>query len=153
MVPLWSAFTEAWVKKDVEWIEGTLKKLRIWWLVMSFITIILLIFSNFVYRVWVGSEIKIPFTISLVMAAYIIINAWNGIYSHFLNGVGKLRIQLYTAVAGSYLNIPLAIFLAKNAGIYGVILATTIISVATAVIAPIQTSKILRGKDTGLWGR
>ena len=153
MVPLWSAFTEAWVKKDVGWIEGTLKKLRIWWIVMSVITIIMLICSSFVYRVWVGSEIKIPFTISLVMAAYIIINAWNGIYSQFLNGVGKVRLQLYVAVAGSALNIPLAIFLAKNAGVYGVILATTIISIASATVTPIQSWKIIHGKDTGIWAK
>jgi Na+-driven multidrug efflux pump len=113
----------------------------------------MLIFSNLVYRLWVGAEIKIPFTISLVMAAYIIINAWNGIYSQFLNGVGKVRLQLYLAVVGSSVNIPLAIFLAKNTGIYGVILATTIVSIVSAVITPIQSRKIITNRAAGIWGK
>jgi O-antigen/teichoic acid export membrane protein len=153
MVPLWSAFTEAWVKKDMDWIKGTLRKLQIWWIVMSVGTSILVICSDFVYRIWVGNEIKIPFAMSLVMAVYIIINAWNGIYSQFLNGVGKVRLQLLLAVIGSALNIPFAIFLAKNTGIYGVILATTIISLASAIFAPIQCKKIINNKASGIWAK
>src|SRR4029079_10415695 len=72
MVPLWSAFTEAWAKKDIEWIKGTIRKLQIWWMVMSFGTVIMVVCSDLVYRIWVGSEIKIPFMMSLVMGAYII---------------------------------------------------------------------------------
>jgi len=153
MVPLWSAFTEAWVKKDMDWIKGTLRKLQIWWIVMSVGTSILVVCSDFVYRIWVGNEIKIPFAMSLVMAVYIIINAWNGIYSQFLNGVGKVRLQLLLAVIGSALNIPFAIFLAKNTGIYGVILATTIISLASAIFAPIQCKKIINNKASGIWAK
>ena len=153
MVPLWSAFTEAWVKKDMDWIKGTLRKLQIWWIVMSVGTLILVVCSDFVYRIWVGNEIKIPFAMSLVMAVYIIINAWNGIYSQFLNGVGKVRLQLLLAVIGSALNIPFAIFLAKNTGIYGVILATTIISLASAIFAPIQCKKIINNKASGIWAK
>jgi len=153
MVPLWSAFTEAWVKKDIEWIKGTIRKLQIWWMVMSFGTVIMVVCSDLVYRIWVGSEIKIPFMMSLVMGAYIIINAWNGIYSQFLNGVGRVRLQLLLAVIGSALNIPFAIFLAKNTGVYGVILATTVISVASAIITPIQCKKIIDNKASGIWAK
>ena len=120
---------------------------------MSLGTVIMLLCSDFVYRVWVGNDIKIPFTMSLVMAAYIIINAWNGIYSQFLNGVGKVRLQLLLAVIGSAINIPLAISLAKNTGLYGVILATTIISVASAIVTPIQCKKIIDNKATGIWAK
>jgi O-antigen/teichoic acid export membrane protein len=153
MLPLWSAFTEAWVKKDMEWINGTIRKLQVWWIVMTVGTAIMFVCSGFFYRIWVGSEIKIPFAMSLVMAVYIIINAWNGIYSQFLNGVGKVRLQLLIAVIGSALNIPLAIFLAKNTGIYGVILATTIISVVSAIIAPIQCKKIIDNEASGIWAK
>ncbi len=30
--PFWSAYTEAWIKKDINWIKNSIKKLKILWL-------------------------------------------------------------------------------------------------------------------------
>ncbi|MEO6488421.1 MAG: hypothetical protein ABIO04_00655, partial [Ferruginibacter sp.] len=59
----------------------------------------------------------------------------------------------YLATAGSLINIPLAIFLGKTLGIYGVVLSTTIISIATAIITPIQYKKIISNTATGIWAK
>ena len=32
--PLWSAYTEAYVKEDYDWINGTIRKLKKAWMVM-----------------------------------------------------------------------------------------------------------------------
>ncbi|MEO6489974.1 MAG: oligosaccharide flippase family protein, partial [Ferruginibacter sp.] len=97
MMPFWSAFTEAWVNKDVVWINNTVQRLRKIWIAMSIVTIVMLIISGFIYRIWVGKDIVIPMSISAAMASYVIINAWNNIYSQFINGVGKIKMQLYLA--------------------------------------------------------
>lgn len=153
MTPFWSAFTEAWVKEDIEWIKRTIRKLQQIWLLMSLVTILMVVCSPFMYKMWVGKEIIIPFSISLSMASYVIINAWNNIYSQFINGVGKIKMQLYLATIGSLINIPLAIFLGKNLGIYGVVLSTTIISIASAIISPIQYNRIIGNKAKGIWAK
>jgi len=153
MTPFWSAFTEAWVKKDTAWIKSTMSKLRILWLLLSIVTLVMLLFSNFIYELWVGKQIVVPLSVSVTIAAYVIINAWNGIYSHFLNGIGVIKIQLYFALAGSLVNIPLAIFLGRTFGVYGVILSTTIISIMAAVISPIQYNKIINNKAAGIWAK
>jgi O-antigen/teichoic acid export membrane protein len=153
MLPLWSAFTEAWVKKDIEWIKGTMKKLRMWWLLMTCGTILMLICSRIVYRLWVGSDLKIPFSISLVMAIYVVIYAWNGIYTQFLNGVGKIRLQLYSGIWGICLNIPMAIFLGKKIGIAGVVLSIVILAAINMVWEPIQVNKILNNTAKGIWDK
>jgi len=31
MLPLWSAYTEAWVKRDIDWIKNTINKLILIW--------------------------------------------------------------------------------------------------------------------------
>lgn len=151
MTPFWSAFTEAWVNKDIPWIKNTMYRLRSIWFIMSIITLIMLFFSQFVYELWVGKQIKIPFAISAAMASYVIINAWNGIHGQFVNGVGKIKMQLYLAMAGSMINIPLAIYLGRNLGIYGVVLSTTIISIASATVSPIQYRKIINNTARGIW--
>jgi O-antigen/teichoic acid export membrane protein len=73
----------------------------------------MLVLSNIIYRVWV-KEIVVPLSISIVMALYVILNAWCGIFSHFLNGVGKIKLQLYSGAFGAIINIPLSIFLVST---------------------------------------
>jgi O-antigen/teichoic acid export membrane protein len=153
MVPLWSAYTEAWIKKDISWIKNTIKKLILIWVLIATTVIIMFISSTFIYRMWVGKEIKVPISVSAVMAAYVIINAWCGIFSQFLNGVGKIKLQLYSGIFGALINIPLAIMLAKHLGIYGVILSTVLLGTVSAIWSPIQYMKIINNKAKGIWNK
>jgi Na+-driven multidrug efflux pump len=102
---------------------------------------------------WVGKEIVVSVSLTGVMALYVLINAWNGIFSNFLNGVGKIKLQLYLALGGSLFNIPLAIFFGKTLGIHGVILSTTLISVIASVVTPIQYLKLINNKANGIWSK
>ena len=151
MTPFWSAFTEAWVKQDIDWIKQTMKRLQILWVGLTVLTLLMLLLSGLIYRLWVGKGLAIPVSISVAMASYVIVNAWNGIYSQFVNGVGKIKLQLYIALAGTLVNIPLAIYLGKHVGIYGVVLSTTIISIMGAIASPIQYYKIINNKARGIW--
>lgn len=153
MAPFWSAFTEAWVKKDIEWIKSTMRRLQYLWIGLTLLTLTMLVLSGFVYKLWVGKSIAIPLSISVAMASYVIINAWNGIYSQFVNGVGKIKLQLYIALVGTLINIPLALFLGRTLGIYGVVLSTTIISIMGAIASPIQYKKIINNSAHGIWAK
>ncbi|HEY5124205.1 MAG TPA: MATE family efflux transporter, partial [Ignavibacteria bacterium] len=153
MTPFWSAFTEAWIKKDILWIKNTIRKLVLFWVLISLVTIVMLVFANTVYKLWVGKEIEIPLSLSIVMAVYVIITAWCGIFSHFLNGVGKIKLQLYSGTFSAILNIPLGIFLGKHLGIYGVILSTCVLSGISAVWSPVQYYKLVNNKAQGIWNR
>jgi O-antigen/teichoic acid export membrane protein len=153
MMPFWSAFTEAWIKKDIYWIKNAINKLIIIWIFSGISTIIMFIFSNFIYKIWVGKEIEVPISISAVMAAYIIINGWCGIFSQFLNGVGKIKLQLFSGIFGALINIPLAIILGKHLGIYGVILSACLLAVVSAIWSPIQYMKIINNKAKGIWNK
>lgn len=151
MMPFWSAFTEAWIKSDIDWIRNTMNRLIKIWAVLSIIAILMLIFSNFIYRMWVGKEILVPIDMSVVMASYVIVNAWCGIYSQFLNGVGKIKLQLYSGLLGALINIPLAIFLGKHFGISGVVLSTFLLAIVSAVWSPVQYYKLINNKAKGIW--
>ena len=153
LVPFWSAFTEAWSKQDMAWIKSSMKKLQLLCAGVFAVAMLMLLFSGLVYRLWVGSEIIIPISMSAVMASYVVLNAWNGIYSNFLNGVGKIKLQLFISLTGSLVNIPLAIFLGKTLGIYGVVLSTTIISLMSAVLLPIQYNKLINERASGIWAK
>jgi len=152
---LWTAFTDAYVKKDIPWIRNTIRYLLFVWGGMIVLSLIMLAFSGIFYRFWVGSEVTIPFSMSALLAGYVILATWCNLWAYFINGTGKIRISLYIAVFQAVANIPLAIFLARNAhlGPQGVVLATMIVMLAGAILSPIQSIKIIEGKDSGLWGK
>jgi len=155
LTPFWSAFTDAFVKKDFRWIDNSVKRLIQIWAILSFGTIIMILFSDFAYRIWVGEGIHIPFSLSIAMGIFIMINNWNNIFAFFINGSGKIRLQFYYGIIIAIINIPLSILLAKylNYGITGVIIATDICLIIGSIIMPIQYRKIILGKATGLWNK
>lgn len=153
--PLWSAFTEAWVKKDISWIKGIIRRIQKIWLFFLFITLLMVVSANFIYKFWVGDEVKIPFILTLIMGLYVIIRAYGEVYVNFVNGTGKVKLQFYTAIFSAIANIPLSVFFAKglNLGIAGVILATLICISYGPIVAPIQARIIISGKSKGIWSK
>ena len=153
ITPFWSAFTESWIKQDLSWIRSTMKKLRLFWLLLCAVALVMLLSAGFVYGIWIGDAVLIPFSMSSVMAIYVLVNAWNGIYSQFLNGVGKIKIQLYASIFGVLLNIPVALLLGKAIGVSGVVLANVLFGVINMIWSAIQYQKIIQNKASGLWDK
>ncbi len=155
LAPFWSAFTEAFVKQEYDWIKNSVRKLVFIWVILSVIAIIMVIASDFVYKIWVGPQVQVPFMLSVASGVFVIIVNWNNIFSYFINGVGKVRLQLYYSIIIAFLNIPLSIFLAENVGlgITGVMVSTNICLIFASVWTPIQYKKIISGKAKGIWNK
>jgi len=153
--PFWSAYTEAITKHDFNWIRMVLKKLNTTWIFFALCLAGILVMSPLIFKYWIGESVKIPFALSASFALYASLLSWTGMFAQFVNGVGKIKIQLYVAIFQCITNIPLAILLAKsfNLGVTGVILATNINLLISAIILPVQVRKISYQKATGLWNQ
>ena len=151
--PFWSAFTEAWIKKEVEWIKTIMQKILRIWIFIVITVILMLTMSPWIYKIWIGKSLDIPFIMSLLIGFFIIIKCWNDIFSSFLNGVGKIKLQLYFSIFQAVINIPLAIFLGNFIGISGVLLSNIIVVFSVASFGPIQYNKIIKMKATGIWNK
>jgi O-antigen/teichoic acid export membrane protein len=153
LMPFWSAFTEAYHKQDIFWIKTNIKKLVKIWFIISIGISIMVIISKFVYRIWIGDAVHISFLLTLFMGLFSIINSWNSIFVSFLNGVGKIKLQVYFGVFVALMNIPASIFFAKylNLGNAGVLLATCISLLPCTILWPMQYWKIINNQATGIW--
>lgn len=151
----WSAYTEAYIKGDIPWIQKTTSSLLKMWLAITAFVILMVIFSNDFYLLWVGEKVRVPLKLSLFSALFVIISVWVSIFTYFINGTGKIRVQLITTVAAAIVSIPLSIFLAKglDMGPAGVVLGSCLAYLPVAVFAPIQYKKIISKKDHGIWGK
>ncbi len=153
ITPFWSAFTEAYAKLDFDWIKRSVKNLLLIWIGFIFLTIIMILLANFAYKIWVGKEIYIPIRVTILLGLFVTLWNWNIIFTYFLNGTGKIRLQLYYYITIGLINIPLAVFLGKKIGIPGVICSMILCLSFGAIISPIQYYKIISGKANGIWAK
>jgi O-antigen/teichoic acid export membrane protein len=153
ITPFWSAFTDANAKNDMSWIKGIITKMQKYWLLLIAMTICVLIISPFVFQLWLGDSVKIPFTLSVAMTFYVIAYTWQTIHVFLLNGIGKIRLQLYLVVISAFINIPLAIFLGNKIGLAGVTFSNAILFTFMGIIFSIQCKKILNNKASGIWAK
>ena len=151
--PLWSAFTDAYAKEEFDWIKSTLAKMRKVWGLLIISTFILLAFSPWVYKMWVGDSVAVPFALSAAMSSYVIVYIWQTIHVFFLNGIGKIRLQLYLVIFSGLINIPLAIFLGKKMGLVGITLTSTMLFIFMGILFSIQTKKILDKTAVNIWNK
>jgi O-antigen/teichoic acid export membrane protein len=145
--PIWSAFTEAYEKKDFVWIKSTLRRLK-----LVFVIILLgLIFMFFIYQdiinFWLPRNERIypPFSLIVSLALFVAISVWNNIYSYFLNGVGEVIMQRKTAIIGAIVNIPLAIILVKylDLGLTGIVYSMCACLFIFSIVGPIETFRFI----------
>ncbi|NQU35366.1 MAG: polysaccharide biosynthesis protein [Bacteroidetes bacterium] len=155
LTPFWSAFTDSISKNDIKWIKTALTKLISIWFLVVVVVIIMLVFSKYFYIMWIGDKVYIPFVLSVYMGFYAVLVTWNTIFSYFLNGAGKIKLQMYDGILAMIINIPISIFLAKNIGMgsTGVILGTCISLATGSLLIPIQTKKIISGSAKGIWNK
>jgi O-antigen/teichoic acid export membrane protein len=151
----WSAFTEAFVKKDFEWIKRVMRGMVLIWLGIIVLIAIMLAVSKPFYHLWIGDKVQVPFMLSFFTALFVVVYIWYSIFIYFINGTGKIKLQLYTAVTVAVINIPLSIFLAKNLGMgaAGVILGSCISYLPGSILGPIQYYKLVNEKAKGIWGK
>jgi O-antigen/teichoic acid export membrane protein len=153
ITPYWSAFTDAYAREDFGWIRGSIRKMRKLWAAAAVLAFVLYLFSGIVYRLWIGKGIAVPNMLSLSMAVYAILQTWMVIHAYLLNGVGKLRVQLILVIATGIINVPLSIFLIKQVGLPGTVLANIIVMLVTNVFITWQCKLIMANKATGIWAK
>jgi O-antigen/teichoic acid export membrane protein len=155
LTPYWSAFTNAITKDDNVWIKNSIINLLKISVFASLVVVLMIFIADKAYFIWVGETIKVPFLLTLLIGINTIINIFMQPLIMYINGVGKLKLQMYNGIFAAILNIPLSILLAVHyeMGIAGVILATIIVRISGAFIYPVQVYKLLNKTSSGIWNK
>lgn len=155
LTPFWSAFTEAHVKGEYDWMRASYK--RLWWLWLGIVGLVLvwIILAPTIYALWVGKRVQIPFLLTLCMGLSIIVMCLNNITVVVINGLGKIKLQLFSALFSAAINLPLSILFGQYLGLgsAGVILATTLSLLSGSVIGFLQARRLLNRTAAGIWNQ
>jgi O-antigen/teichoic acid export membrane protein len=155
ILPFWSASTEAYQKNDIQWIKNGIKKYNQLNVLMALGGLVMLIFSNTVYRLWLGEgKVIIPFSLSLWGYLFFNVTMFGGKYVNFLNGISALRIQFLSSMISPFLYFAVAILLIKyyHMGVYSLFIASVIANFNAYLLAPLQYYMIIIKKSkSGIW--
>ncbi|WP_294229370.1 hypothetical protein [uncultured Chryseobacterium sp.] len=143
MTPYWSAYTEAWTKLDFKWMQKNLILIRRIWLIFLFMAVGLFFFVDFIVDIWVGNKVHISKSVSFAMMIYIISLTFQASHNYIINGIGKLKLQVYLMVFCILFNIPMSYYLGKTYGLEGVIYSNTAFSTLLGVSFYFQTNKLI----------
>lgn len=152
--PVWSAVTDAYVRGDFDWMKRTLVYLRKMFFILLAVGILMTTVSPIVYKVWLGKDtIDVPITVTILVLSYCVFEILYRIYGTFINGTGKLQVQMIITSIIAIIYIPLAIFLGKAMGLEGVLVANTIVFFGNYMWSKIQCTKIINHTATGIWDK
>lgn len=153
ITPYWSAFTDAYIKKDFSWMKNTLRLIRTTWLGLSVGSIVLLMVSKTALHLWIGDKAPFSWSLASTMAIYTVVFMWQAMHVYILNGLNKVRLQLILVIIGALTNIPFGIYLGKIYGLPGIICSNTIVFLVIGLTCSVQVEKILNGTANGLWSK
>lgn len=151
--PLWPAYTDAYVRKDFNWMKSVRNKMMKVYLLSVLACILMVVLSKPVYHMWIHERTEVPFIMTCMVALYVIVYCWMNLNGTLVVGMGTVSLETIVVLVGMLIHIPLSIFLSKFIGAYGVISSMIIINITYAIIFNIQVNKLLSGKAKGIWAR
>ncbi len=149
--PLWPAYTDAYAKKDFNWMRSTLSRMTKIMLMSIGLCLFMVAISPLVYDIWFGDKADVPFTMTMIVAVYVSIYCWMNLNATVIVGMGTVSLQTIITVLGMIVHIPLSLLLGRYIGAYGVIVSMILINLGYAIVFQIQVSKILSMKASGIW--
>ncbi len=151
-VPYWTATTDAFQRKDYEWIKGANNTLNKFILLFTVLIIVMVAISTPIYRLWIGSSVEIPFEMSVMVAIYILILTLSTRYSYVINGIGALRLQLIMTVSAAIIYVPLAIIVGQlTHNIIMLLGIMCLVNIPGLIVNILQYNKIINIKASGIW--
>ena len=151
LTPVWPAFTEAYITNDYSWMKRIRSKMYKIYVLTSLIIIGMALVSPLIYHIWLGDKISITILMTSAISVYMIVNAWSSCQVSMINGIGKIKLQMYVTLIGTIFHIPFSLFLSNFIGIYGIFLSMVIITFVYSVMFTIQLEKLLNKKAIGIW--
>ena len=152
-MPFWNATTDAYERGDIEWIRQATRKLRLMTICIMVCMAVMILLSPWVYDIWIG-DIVIDLKMSIVMAVYIFILIYSLRYSYFINGIGKLRLQLIFTTAAAVIFIPLAYLTTLwSHNIIWFMVVMCLVNIPGLIVNRIQFSKLINKQAKGIWNK
>ena len=153
LAPMWNAYTDAYVKGDMKWIENNFNRALKIWIFSIAGGILMLISCQMFYHLWVGDKVSVPFTVSLSTLIYVCFFNLNNCVTYLINGLNKLKVQIITSLAFTAIYIIVVLSIGDKLGIEGVVLCMAGSYASMSIIHLYQCRLLIKNKAKGIWNK
>ncbi len=151
--PLWNAYTDAYVKGDLAWVGRTFNKtFKIWSFTVA-CGLLMLIVSGLFYRIWVGTAVNVPVSVSVCVLFFICMYNLNNCVTYLLNGLNKIRVQIYTSVGFTALFLVVMAVFGKSFDIETISACMAVSYLCMSLIHFYQCKLLISRKANGVWNK
>ena len=151
--PMWNAYTDAYVKEEMKWIENMFRRAIKIWVLSVLGGMLMLAFCNVFYRLWVGDSVSVPLSVSASVLFYISMFNFNNCVTYLLNGLNKIRVQIITSVVVTAAYLIVVYVFGSKFGIVGVVLSMAFSYAIMAIIHIYQCRLLIGQKAKGIWNK
>lgn len=139
LTPLWAATTDAIANNNYSWIRNAVRKYLKTFLFLVILSGVLLLLSPFVYDVWIGDKIEIPFSLSFWNMIYFMVLMFGSTFVYILNGASLLKVQTIASLISPLLFISMCyVFIRCGMSVCGVLVAAVLANFNGFLLAPFQ---------------
>lgn len=153
LTPFWSAFTDAYVKGDRNWMEGVAVRLERLFLLCVPVLAAMWLAAPWFYRIWIGDAVSVPHSLSMCMAIYVFAQTGGMLYMYLINGTSKVRLQMIIYIVTAVVAVPSMVFCCRHYGLNGILVVPTIVYGSQMALGRLQLRRLIRGTATGVWNK
>lgn len=153
VAPIWSAYTDAYTRKDSFWMLNTYKKLKRIFIIGVLGIIVMVLIYPTVFDIWLGDKVTVHTDFVIIVAIYIVTTMWSSIHSSIINGIGKIKFSMIFCNIQTIINIPVCYFMGINYGAKGVVLGIIFVTLPSLFAQPYQTKHLILGTAKGIWNK
>lgn len=144
---LWPAYSEAWERRDFDWIRRAYGRLRQATIVMlAGGCVVVLAAGREIIRIWAGPAAVPPARLIWLMCVWIVIYAFATNQSCLMGATSRVGKQAISSLLAAAANLALSIYWVGRMGSTGVLLATVVSYVVFIIfVQTYEVREILRG--------
>lgn len=153
LAPMWNAYTDAYVKGDMQWIKATFNKALKFWVLSICGGLGMLLICNLFYKLWIGNMVEVPLSVSASTLAYVCFFNLNNCATYLINGLNKIFVQIIISLAVTALYIIIVLAFGGKLGVEGIVLSMAASYAVMSVVHLYQCRKLINGKADGIWNK
>lgn len=153
--PFWSAFTDAYTRRNFDWMRRMTHKLEYMWLLSIPIIVLMYFCAPWFYQLWIKDVVTVSTPVNISVAIYTGLLMLANVYMFLINGIGKVKIQLIIYLIFALIAYPIMTISCKSWGISGLLIVPSIVYLVQAVLGRIQLKKIITRKinKNSIWNQ
>lgn len=151
--PVWSAFSDAYALRDYDWMRRIYIRLLQLMLLTELCIIIMVVISPFVYVLWIGESVVVPFRITILLAVYTGVLLVNNLHAMIINGIGKIKLQTITAWMQGFVFIPIVYVFAVEFKLEGILIALIIVTIIPTYFLVKQVTLQVNNSAQGIYNQ